>query len=105
MMKGTEKQIAWAEDIINNARQCIDNNIAYINTLTDNNPLKHDLPIWERLQVRFAEAVAHPKMQDASFVISNRNNKIFHPQDIIGMVTTMTHNGIALEDAIKRTIG
>lgn len=32
MLKGTEKQIAWAEDIMNIARETVNSNIKAINT-------------------------------------------------------------------------
>lgn len=40
MLKGSEKQIAWAEDIIREARETVKNNIAFIKNLQEKHGLK-----------------------------------------------------------------
>lgn len=73
-MKGSEKQIKWAEDIIAGARKIIADNIQ----INQNREAEYGVGIysrraeqWEKLSTQIEEAVA--KCDDAAIIINKRN--------------------------------
>lgn len=74
-MKGTEKQIKWAEEIIEEARGTININIdkiqkelarvGHVSTLEDN------LEIWEKMQVAYEKLISG--IDDAAIIIGKKD--------------------------------
>lgn len=102
-MKGTEKQVRWATDIIDNARRCI---AANIENCKGNKALEREIPAWERISERFEAYMDHPKMQDAGWVINNRNNKIFDPIQLMNEIRiTASRKRITYAEAALEVVG
>ena len=102
-MQGTEKQIRWAEEILANTTGSIDR---MIELCKSNKAYAAQLDAWQYMQNRYAVMMQHPKFQDASFVISNRDNKVFHVFDIITEAETVAHNRqLPLMETLKNIIG
>lgn len=74
-MKGTEKQIKWAEEIVEEGRATIRINIekiqkelarvGHVSTLEDN------LEIWEKMQIAHEKLIA--KLDDAAIIIEKKD--------------------------------
>ncbi len=64
-MKGTEKQIAWAQDIITNAQETIRRNIER------NADDAAELKIWKWMEAEYAKAMEQVG-DNASLIINNR---------------------------------
>lgn len=103
-MKGTEKQIKWAEDIIAKVQNCI---AANIENCKGNKALEPEIPAWEYMAQRFEAVLAsQPKMSDAAFIINNRSNIVFHPIDLMQEIG-MTRDKFNMEwiEAAKKVLG
>lgn len=72
-MKGTEKQIAWATDIINTPVNTIQKYAEQLanSRITSDHTISASLI--KSIETYRAMVASFPQMQDASFVISNRN--------------------------------
>ena len=75
-MKGTEKQIKWAEDIIAGARRNIENNIKLQEEYAQQFPTAAKMYMdmadqWRRLSAQVEAAIA--KCDDAAIIINKRS--------------------------------
>lgn len=74
MLKGSEKQIAWAEDIIGEARRTVENNIALIKGIQEQHNLKvrqDELEAYELCGKQLEEMLAN--IDSASKIIDMRD--------------------------------
>lgn len=67
-MKGTEKQITWANDIIQESRNTIAANIARFTELG----LERDVKIWNMVSEQYETAIS--KIDNAAFIIEHRSS-------------------------------
>lgn len=102
-MKGTEKQIKWAEDILTSTTSHIDQMIAFCES---NKAYTAQVDAWKYMQERYSVMLQNPKFQDAAFVINNRSSKVFRTDAIMSDAETMAGNlQLPLVDALKKIIG
>jgi len=91
-MKGTEKQIAWAEDIEKKYLENIDNQIASWQSRVEKYGLACEADYVEMLKVvRQAAVNAFEQMQDAALVIERRNY-LPNAQKLMETAETVAHN-------------
>lgn len=102
-MKGTEKQIKWAEDIRNNMIATCDANIArFADTIPE------DAAIFSAIRERCIQFLAmcdkQPETESASWWIENRT-RMPNPIKIFEAVKGMIFNGKTVEQALKSIFG
>lgn len=105
-MKGTEKQINWATDIINGAMATICAN----KTNAQNSPIApihKTADVWEYMENRYETIMQSDKMQDAAFVIEHRNSEMFQPIRLMSRIETVSRNicGNDMMMAAKKVLG
>lgn len=90
-MKGTEKQIKWATDIINGVMETI-----RANKVNAQNspiaPIRKEAEVWEYMLTRFEAIMQSDKMQDASWIISHRDAEMFQPLKMMSRIETASRN-------------
>ena len=102
-MTGTEKQIAWAEDIKTAPiENCTANAARY--SEVDKRISERYLKIREKYEVVIAQLEKKPETEKASWWIDNRS-KLPSVSKIFNMVSTMVFNGIDEDEALKRLFG
>lgn len=77
-MNGSEKQVKWAEDIINSARETIRRNIEIeaenaAKCQNENNPFNFSIRCWKRVEWELNKALSDPRASDAKIIIDHRN--------------------------------
>lgn len=76
-MNGSEKQVAWANDIIRKARETVSAGKAWWMENYNKQPQAEFYlewaKMWKRVGRELETFIAHPKMQDAKVVIDNRD--------------------------------
>lgn len=102
-MTGTEKQIAWAEDIKTSPIKTCTANAARFEEI-DKSISDRYLKIRDKYEVVIAQLEKKPGADKASWWIDNRS-KLPSASKISDMVGTMVSNGIAEDDALKRVFG
>lgn len=74
-MKGTEKQIKWAEEIIKEARGTININIvkkqAELARVGHVSSLEDDIKIWQKIQVAYEKLISD--IDDAAIIIEKKD--------------------------------
>lgn len=102
-MKGTEKQIAWANDIRNNIIATCDCNITRFR-----DTIPEDSATFIAIKDRCVEVLAKleklPQADEAKFWIDNRD-RLPNPLKIFEKVNLMVFNGKSLEEALKAIFG
>lgn len=102
-MTGTEKQIAWAEDIKTSPiKTCTDNAARF--SQIDTGIAERWLKIREKYEVVIAQLEKKPETEKASWWIDNRS-KLPGVSKIFDMVSSMVFNGIDEDEAMKRVFG
>ena len=102
-MTGTEKQIAWAEDIkAAPIRLCEDNAARFENTIPKEAALYR--MIGERYKTVIAQLGKKPEAESAAWWINNRNN-LPTVERIVYLVHTMQGHGKSQENALKAVFG
>lgn len=107
-MTGTDKQIKWAQDIINERLGTCDANIKlseerYQQYGTD--IYKEDAECYKIIKTALEALFADPKMQDAATII-NRRDALPDASALISKAETIAHNkGLSKIDACKMVCG
>lgn len=104
-MKGSEKQIKWATDIINGVMETIRKNKENAQNSAAA-PIRKTAEVWAYMEDRYTEMLKADKMQDAAFVINNRNAEAFQPLKLMSRIDTMSHyHDNDLMAAAKKILG
>lgn len=105
-MKGTKKQIKWAEDIKRSLINTCELNIKEF----ENHPyLAQDAEIWKEIKTRCETLISmvenhRPEADNAAWWIKNRNN-LPNPVKVCADVRTMMSNGQTLSEALTNIFG
>lgn len=102
-MKGTEKQIAWAEDIKTSAIKTCAANAQRFETIE---PKWSELysKIGARCKALIKKIEENPDAENASWWIDNRN-RLPNANRVFDQVSTMISNGVKEDDALTRLFG
>lgn len=105
-MKGTEKQINYATDIINGVMATIRTN----KTNAQNSPIapiRKTAEVWAYMEARYEAIMQNDKMQDAAWVIEHRNAEMFQPMKLMSCIETVSRNrfGNDMMAAAKKVLG
>lgn len=105
-MKGTEKQVNLATDIINGVMATIRAN----KTNAQNSPIapiRKTAEVWSYMETRYEAIMQNDKMQDASWVIEHRNAEMFQPVKLMSRIETASRNicGNDMMAAAKKILG
>lgn len=104
-MKGTEKQVNWASDIINGVMETIRRN----KVNAENSPIapiRKKAEVWEYMETRYETIMQSEKMQDASWIINNREAEMFQPLKLMSRIETASRNtGVDIMAAAKKILG
>ncbi len=102
-MKGTEKQIAWANDIRSNILDTCDANIARFRESIPEYATVFSA-IRDKCVALLSIIEKNPQAEDASFWIENRD-RLPNPVRISEQVSLMMSNGKSLNEALKTIFG
>lgn len=104
-MTGSEKQVKWASEIMENVLATIKSNKAICESSTVA-PIKAKAETWAYMEKRYEEMFETELFQDASKIIDQRNAKVFDVNQIANEIETIAKNcNISRTDAAKRVIG
>lgn len=103
-MRGSEAQVRWATNILENTTRVINENAQNTKNHTAK-PVRDEYPAWEYMQKVYSQRFKDDHFNDASWIINNRNNVIFSPTKVMSQANTIAHNeGISLLDALKKIL-
>ena len=102
-MTGSEKQIAWAEDIKTAPIKTCTANAARFEAIDAMISARY-IKIRSKYEIVIAQLEKKPGADKASWWIENRS-KLPSVDKIYEMVSTMVFNGIPEDDALKRVFG
>lgn len=102
-MRGTEKQIAWANDIRNSILETCDANISKFSET-----IPEDAATFSAIREKCASVLEiiekNPQANEARFWIENRD-RLPNPIKIFNDVNTMKSNGKSLDESLKAIFG
>ena len=102
-MKGTEKQIAWAEDIRNNMIKTCDFKIErFADTIPEDAAIFR--AIREKCVIFLDRVNQHPQANEAKFWIDKRD-RMPDPLKIYSQVQLLTMRGKSVDEALKTIFG
>lgn len=105
-MKGTEKQINWATEIINGVMATISANKTNAQN-SQIHPIRKTAEVWAYMETRYETIMQSDKMQDAAWVIEHRNAEMFQPVKLMSRIETASRNicGNDMMAAAKKVLG